>query len=404
MARASIGDFFALGYAFLQIQLMTRQLRGSTNLDEARFAAAVVAAAIAWNDDDEATTTQNLGRCFDLLLAEKNAYYPVQPRLIDLVLVAETTIGKSFAREFGNGHAKSCLMTAAVGRRLQAGQPENFQMLKAQVENAQIDIVGGLNQELEDPLLSAESTVFQIQRGLKWFRETLNQIPTAFARRSFGLTADLPAILHDFDFIGALHSTMTGGTIPMASTSNIRWEAADGSSVLAFAQTPDDAAEGHTFLGLAVRLGHAIDAAHSATMLLTHWPDRVHFCFHDLLRIGRFGPLFGKFTTLTDFFDSIYDPGYGDAFSVDEYHGEFLHASLQVQQTNPISRIVEYWQRTYRLRSLRAALVQMIVANAVLNQAVGIRIAARIDELQGRTDDATQIADDSLDDDIEALI
>ena len=40
-----VQDFCALGYAFLQVQLMTRQLRYSSNLDETHFSETVVGAA-----------------------------------------------------------------------------------------------------------------------------------------------------------------------------------------------------------------------------------------------------------------------------------------------------------------------------------------------------------------------
>jgi alpha-mannosidase len=398
--QALIGDFFALGYAFLQVQLMTRQLRGSTNLDEQKFATATVAAAAAWNETDAESTVQNLARCFDLLLAEKNAYYPVQPELLDLVLTADTTLGKSLTRELESDHPKSMLMSGETGRRLQSEQPENFQRLRQLVVRNQINIIGGMNRELEDPLLSAESTVLQIRAARKWFRLELGGEVDVFARRSFGLTANLPAILDAFDFVGALHCTMSGGTIPVASTGNIRWEAADGSSIFAFAQTPEDANEGHVFLKLAVRLGQASDSAHVASVLLTHWPDRVHFCFQDLLRIGSYGSLFGKFRTLKDYFEAVYDPGYGDTYTADEYRGEFLKSRLKSHQPNPISTISNYWKRTFQLRSLRAAVVQLIVGTANANAAAIQQIAARLDDLQSRTDVATQIDDAAIDQDI----
>ena len=46
-AEALAGDFLALGYCFLQVELLTRKLRYSSNLDEIHFQNQVVAAAAA---------------------------------------------------------------------------------------------------------------------------------------------------------------------------------------------------------------------------------------------------------------------------------------------------------------------------------------------------------------------
>jgi len=46
-AEALAGDFLALGYCYLQVELLTRKLRYSSNLDEIHFQNQVVAAAVA---------------------------------------------------------------------------------------------------------------------------------------------------------------------------------------------------------------------------------------------------------------------------------------------------------------------------------------------------------------------
>ncbi|MEM7455268.1 MAG: hypothetical protein AAF456_13035, partial [Planctomycetota bacterium] len=81
--------FFALGYAFLQIQLLTRQLRGSSNLQEENFRTLLVEAATLYQQKMP-QAREKLGACFDLLMQEKNCYYPVQGKFIDLILTAES--------------------------------------------------------------------------------------------------------------------------------------------------------------------------------------------------------------------------------------------------------------------------------------------------------------------------
>jgi alpha-mannosidase len=62
-----VADFFALGYCFLQIQLLTRQMRYSSNLDEGHFFQQVLAAARAADTGDSETAGEKIAACFDLL-------------------------------------------------------------------------------------------------------------------------------------------------------------------------------------------------------------------------------------------------------------------------------------------------------------------------------------------------
>ncbi len=111
-------DFFALGYGYLQVQIMTRQLRYSSNLDDKYFSEAVVKAAGFAAAGDHEKAKAGLVRCFDLLFDEKNSYYPVDPELIDVVLTAPTTLGASLTRQLNVQHPINVLMTGAVCEKL----------------------------------------------------------------------------------------------------------------------------------------------------------------------------------------------------------------------------------------------------------------------------------------------
>jgi alpha-mannosidase len=68
-------DFLALGYGYLQVTLLTRQMRYSSNLDETYFKSTAVAAAKAAVEGDEALAREKLGACFSLLAEERDHYY-----------------------------------------------------------------------------------------------------------------------------------------------------------------------------------------------------------------------------------------------------------------------------------------------------------------------------------------
>ncbi|MEM9411838.1 MAG: hypothetical protein AAGA30_12035, partial [Planctomycetota bacterium] len=86
---AFVADFFALGYAYLQIQLMTRQLRYSSTLNTEEFQSRLVRAATHLVAGEAELQRQQLSGCFDLLLEERNNFYPTHPFLAKLALTPE---------------------------------------------------------------------------------------------------------------------------------------------------------------------------------------------------------------------------------------------------------------------------------------------------------------------------
>jgi alpha-mannosidase len=94
-------DFLALGNAYLQIQLLTRQMRYSSNLDETYFKNTALAAATAAVSGDAALAKEKLSACFSVLAEERDHYYPVDAFLLDLNLIAATTLGPALAAELG---------------------------------------------------------------------------------------------------------------------------------------------------------------------------------------------------------------------------------------------------------------------------------------------------------------
>ena len=351
-------DFHALGYAFLQTQIMTRQLRYSSNLDEARFEEVTLAAAAAATDGDSQKAKELLMRCFDLLLEEKNGYYPVEPELIDVVLTAPTTLGKSFERQLEETHTQNILMSGQDANRLVKKHPEIAARLKSLVQEETITLVGGMYSEIPTSLLSSESLLNQIRLGQSTIQSHFGAQPNVFMRRTYGLTPTTPGVLDQLDFVGAVHATLDDGMFPKSSGCNIRWTGDDERSLLAFGEVPLNADDSGAFLGLGVAIGEAIDSAHVASVMFAHWPSKVCQSFEDLKRIAGYGPLFGGFVGFESYFEQVYDPGYGDTFVADEYRTPYLKQAIEKQTPNPVSRFTKYWERFYALSSLRSLLVQ----------------------------------------------
>ncbi|MCC6512002.1 MAG: hypothetical protein IT423_23085, partial [Pirellulaceae bacterium] len=87
-------EFAALGYAYLQIQLLTRQLRYSSNLDQLLFDTQLDQAAQAALAGDVGEAEKMLQSCFDQLGQERDHYYSLDVSLLDVTLLASTTLGQ----------------------------------------------------------------------------------------------------------------------------------------------------------------------------------------------------------------------------------------------------------------------------------------------------------------------
>ena len=190
-------------------------------------------------------------------------------------------------------------------------------------------------------------------------------------------------MLDQFNFAGAVHSTLDDGKFPQSSNCTIRWTGDDDRSILAVGDVPLSAADAGSFLGLGVRLGEAIDSAHIAAAVFVHWPDETCESFDDLVRIANYGPLLGEFTSLNEYFESVYDPGYSDSFTADEYRSPFLKQAIDARSKQPISSFISYWRQHYQLATCRALLVQLCaMAKLDSNQAADFQL--QIDQLQNQ--------------------
>ncbi|MCH2178747.1 MAG: hypothetical protein MK106_08080 [Mariniblastus sp.] len=349
-----IQEFFALAYGYLQVQIMTRQIRYSSGLDESEFEARLLQAATAAVEkrDDLNLLLQS---CYDLLLEERNRFYPTQPELLDIVMVANTTLGRRFELQLEAAHKMNLLFTGQLVNQMQSEKPEIHRRVRAAVESKRAEIIGGLHAELPAKLMGVESQLNQLAQGIQEIRQYLGQRPALFARRTFGLNPTLPGLLKQFDFSGALHANLGHGQIPDASTAMINWESTDGSTLYAIHQKPRDAANPGAFLGLGKFIGEALDSAHHATVVFVHWPDRFCESFQDLLRTCQYGPLLGAFNTASDYFDGFFDPGYAERFTDDEYRSRTLADWTTQAVSNPVSRIVNYWKNHTEIGCLYGA-------------------------------------------------
>lgn len=346
-------DFFALGYCYLQIQLLTRQLRYSSNLDEVYFSSLVIAAAEAAVANDLSTTDDKLQAAFDLLMEERDNYYPVNALLIDLTLVADTTLGPALGRQLESSTIHGNYLLSGVTAEKLAENPQTATALKSAIHQGQASVVGGSYQEPRFPLMPLESILDDLRQARQTYRLTLDTAVHFFGRRRYGLCPSLPQILEHFQFRGAFHFTLDDGRFPEGMQLKSFWEGDGNARIEVFGKVPLDANAPGNFLNLGVKIGESFDMDHAAAICFVHWPGQNSVWYEDLKRIRKFGSVLGDFVSATRFLEETEEPYQHDRFTPDQYQSPYLKQAISRQQADPISRTVRYWKRTLMFDSIR---------------------------------------------------
>ena len=196
-------DFLALGLGYLLVELLTRQMRYMSNIDEIHLRNEAVSAARAAVDGQADTARDHLRNCFDVLTEARERFYPVEAYLVDLVLVAPTTLGSSLRRELADGGAKNLLISGELVEQLASAEPETLAALRLALDHGTVSLVGGEFDERELPLLPIESTLADLRRGSATYHERLGSACVVYGRRRFGLSPVLPQILSRLGYQGA---------------------------------------------------------------------------------------------------------------------------------------------------------------------------------------------------------
>jgi len=361
-APCLVGDFLALGFCHLQVELLTRQLRYTSNLDEARFQQHLRDAAQSAVGGDENATREHLRAAFDRLTEAREYFYPVETSLLDLTLVASTTLGAGLREELASGRPVNLLLPAGVLGQLAREQPDSLALLQQGLAQGTVTLIGGEKDEWELPLMAIEEVLAGLRRGLAGYLGAVGQRPALFGRRRFGLTPLLPPILHKLGFTGAIHFTLDDGRFPTGNQSKIRWEGFDGTEIEALARIPFDVCHPDCYLRLAERLGNTMDLDQAATAVFAHWPGQSSPWHEDLRRMAEYGPVLGRFARMTDYFQNTLHAGRTERYEAEKYRSPYLEQEVAEGRPDPISR----WVRHHHSRAAVDALQGLETLSALV--------------------------------------
>jgi len=290
-------DFQALGLAWLLAELLARRMRSSTGIVADDFAAAVVAAARAAVAGDEPAAREKLRECFAALEATRSQYYAVDVWLLDLVLVAASTLGGRLASELASPVPLGLVVTGNLLEQVGRDDPALLERLRVQVAAGAVEIVGGRDDATPVDCLLLESLAASLDRGQAICRELVGAVPTTFGQCTGGSSAFLPQLLVERGYRGTLWNLFDGTPLPDPGTSRIRWQGHEGSCIDAVAHVPLDARAAGTILQVADKIGNAMDHDHSCIVSFAHYAGTASPWFAVLRRIASWTTLLGRFVT-----------------------------------------------------------------------------------------------------------
>lgn len=304
-------DFYALGYAALQIERLTRSMHYQQPDSLEAFERAVVQAADAALAGDQATLAERLTSAYDHLMQCRTHYYPIDFYLIDLGLTAPSIAGVPLRQECASADESNLLVTGELLDHLSAEQPETLAELRDALEAGRVCVCGGsrTGQPLAD--LPPEMLREQLVAGTESAQRHLGVRLSVFAHPAGPMAPLVPGLLRGLGYRSAVLSNFSGGPLPNCTSSRTTWNGLDNTQLDALAAEPVDAGSHAAMFSLSTRIHDAMNYDLAAAVLLAGWPGHRTEWHADLRQAGRRTNLLGKFIKLDDYFElsSSHDSG-----------------------------------------------------------------------------------------------
>ena len=343
-----VADFLALGTVFLQLELLTRRMRNYSNYDEHRLKQEAVAAARAAMNNDPEAARKYLSTCFEIFLESRERFYPVECTLLDLCLASPQTWPENLSSLLVESCPTNLLIAAQDLQEVLSTRPEDQEMLRQAVAQKQVEFLGGDDVEQISSLLSLDDTIWHLQQGNALLRDLVGEPATVWARRRFGLSAQIPQLLQRSGYSGALHTLLDDGLSPEDEQSHLLWDGCSGNAIDAYSRIPLPGDSARSMLKYSERMAESMDYDHSAAIVFARWPvSRTPF-LEDIRRAHRYASVLGKFERFSDYFAQVSSPGRRGEFQPSTYFSPALIHAAAREETNPVSRYLNYWRRERR--------------------------------------------------------
>lgn len=362
------GDFYALGFAYLQIELLTRSMRYERDVSQESLRAAVVAAAQAALAADKEKVDQHLADAYDQLMQSRNHYYPIDFYLIDLSLTAPGVAGEALTRECQQAEKGNVLVTGNLLQLMADQFPDSLNALSEGVRDRRICVCGGMQSEGPLADLTAEQLLAEVRGGQATAEQYLGERLRIFAHRQGVLAPLAPGVLYRTGYHAVLVSNFSGAPLPALGGSRTAWSGLDNATLDALSVEPLDMGSHSALLGVWEKMQQAMNYDLAASLLLAGWPGHKTPWHADWLRVANRSTLLGRPVTLDEYFDitSSYDQSGG--LTADDYPIATTVNKPQQSAATSLSALAHLAQAG---EDSTSGLARLLGSNAESNQAPG---------------------------------
>ena len=362
---AAARDYLALGTVRWFLRELTTAMGHADMLDADSLTRELLAGAQAWRIGDWPGSVNRLRAAFEVLTQARERFYPVDAYVIDLCLL-DPSMGEGVLTDvLATPVAISIVAPAQAIENQGLSDPQRMAALRQAIADGWADVVGGTYSESEDPLLPLESILWQLRTGGLAYRTHLeDRTVETYARRRFGLYAQLPQFAKRFGFRFAVHVGFDAGRFPIPAETKRLWESPDGSSLESMMRPPLAADRPSQGWHLPWRLAATMKDDHVAALPLAHWPRPLASWYLDLRRVATYSPVLGRWTTLNDFFHQSDRPYETFRPESDQYVTPYLQQAVAKRELEPVTRLSGHHRLRARLEAARMfqALARAIAA------------------------------------------
>jgi hypothetical protein len=316
--------FFGVGLAFLCLEALFEAMNHENQLSSTEFWNAVEQAVTSLAGSDADAPRRHLQEAAERLKSAREILYPVAVHLVDMWLPEASRTHEPWPLALDRGSPLNVIACASLLESWQRAQPERFAVLRERVAANLVEICGGPYRESEDALLPLESQLWNLIRGQATYQHLLGSDVRVFARKRFGHHHFMPLLLQNVGITRAALVAFDESVVPGGRGTTASWSSPDGKQVESFCRTPLPADSPQTFFHLTHHLHRTIMQDSAATLAFLHRSKPAHACYADLLALSRLAPVFGQWTTLSSYLETVNPGEYLSAGTPDDFHGDYL--------------------------------------------------------------------------------
>lgn len=378
-----IAPFFGLGFGYMHVNALFEAMDHDNLLDIPGLWKDVQQAIDARLRDDNDACKSNQQAVADRLMAGRDALYPVTIHLVDIALVDEANVGAPLPKGPEKGMPLNVVASGSLLEKLQQTHPERVTELRERIKNEQVEICGGSYVEREDALLPVESQLWNITRGLSASRSVLASDVRVFARRRLAAQPQLPQLLTGAGIMRAVMVSFDDSSMPSHRATVVSYPTADGRQLEAFTRSPYKADSPQTYFHAAYYLHQTIAQDHAATVALVHRATPAPAFYEDWLELSKFGPVLGKWTTFSNYFNEVLSGEQASLSSPDDFHADQLTERTEGHVEKPVS---DFAERARLRRRIDTVWSLAAILRGLAGKNDPLRIHDRLGELETRAE------------------